>query len=372
MVPPFNEEDVDLFFKLFERVAETQGWTDSDRALLLQCVLTGKAQRAYSALSVEDSRKYETVKTSVLRAFELIPESYRIRFRKLRKQSGQTHVEFARDLRLQCQRWCASLDVKTFDKIFDLIVLEQYKNTLSERLAIYVAEKHVVNEAEAAVLADEYELTHKVHSGERMRSEWDEKGGYLIRANGPNVAPGSASGERRVGNEQVCRYCLEKGHWKVNCPVLKSKAKLCYPPAKPTALAVSAPTLDIRAGSFAAPNQNGPNYYPFISDGFVSLIGSAEKIPVKILRDTGASESFILESLLPFSSKSSTGKSRLVRGIDLRTFEVPLHRVFLFSELVQGEVELGVRSALPVCGVSVILGNNLAGGRVWQNIPAPE
>ena len=98
------------------------------------------------------------------------------------------------------------------------------------------------------------------------------------------------------------------------------------------------------------PYQNGPNYYPFISDGFVSLIGSAEKIPVKILHDTGASESFILESL-PFSLKSSTGKSRLVRGIVLRTFEFPLHWVFLFSELVQGEVELGVRSALPVCGV---------------------
>ena len=60
-----------------------------------------------------------------------------------------------------------------------------------------------------------------------------------------------------------------------------------------------------------------------------------------------------------------------MRGIDLSTFEVPLHRVVLYSELVEGEVELGVRPALPVDGVSLILGNNLAGGRVWQSSPIP-
>ena len=57
--------------------------------------------------------------------------------------------------------------------MFDGIVLEQYKSTLPERLAIYVAEKRVVNEAEAAVLADEYELTHKAHSGKRKGRLFD-------------------------------------------------------------------------------------------------------------------------------------------------------------------------------------------------------
>lgn len=43
----------------------------------------------------------------------------------------------------------------------------------------------------------------------------------------------------------------------------------------------------------------------------------------------------------------------------------------LLSGLVEGEVELGVRPALPVDSVSVILGNNYAGVRVWQNNPVP-
>jgi hypothetical protein len=41
----------------------------------------------------------------------------------------------------------------------------------------------------------------------------------------------------------------------------------------------------------------------------------------------------------------------------------------LFSELVEGELELGIRPALPVDDVHVILGNNYAGGAVWRSNP---
>ena len=105
-----------------------------------------------------------------------------------------------------------------------------------------------------------------------------------------------------------------------------------------------------------------------ISNGFVSLKDSNELIQVKILRDTGASEFLILESVLPFSSTSSSGRSLLVRGIDLTTFEVPLHRVMLYSESVEEELELGIRPAIPVDDVHVILGNNYTGGRFGRVI----
>ena len=47
LVPPFREADVDTFFQLFERVADAHSWSDVERTLLLQCVLTGRAQLAY-------------------------------------------------------------------------------------------------------------------------------------------------------------------------------------------------------------------------------------------------------------------------------------------------------------------------------------
>lgn len=108
-------------------------------------------------------------------------------------------------------------------------------------------------------------------------------------------------------------------------------------------------------------------FLPFVSDGFVSL-PQGEKIPVKILRDT--SVSFILGSVLPFSSETFTGDSLLIRGIGMTKMSVPLHKVVLYSHLVQGEVELGVRSALPH-RISVVLGNNLAGWRVWSDVSLP-
>lgn len=59
------------------------------------------------------------------------------------------------------------------------------------------------------------------------------------------------------------------------------------------------------------------NYALFITDGFVSL--PDEKVAVKILRHPRASESFILESFLPFSTSSSAEENVLIRGIGLQT-----------------------------------------------------
>lgn len=44
---------------------------------MIQCVLTGKAQEAYSALSVTDSLSYASVKSAILKAYEMVPEAYR-------------------------------------------------------------------------------------------------------------------------------------------------------------------------------------------------------------------------------------------------------------------------------------------------------
>lgn len=57
----------------------------------------------------------------------------------------------------------------------------------------------------------------------------------------------------------------------------------------------------------------------------MSLDGK-DKIPVKILRDTGATECLIVESILPFSSCTATGEKSPVLGVGL----VPL-LVFISS-----------------------------------------
>ena len=78
-----------------------------------------------------------------------------------------------------------------------------------------------------------------------------------------------------------------------------------------------------------------PDYLPFITEGFVSMLGSKDLVPVKILRDTGASESFVLESVLPFSAETDLVNSVLISGIGLNTLSVPLHKLMLDCGLVK-------------------------------------
>lgn len=76
-MPPFSEKDVDRYFAHFERVATTLKWPKEVWPLMLQCVLTGKAQEVLAALGNEQASQYDVVKTAVLHAYELVPEACR-------------------------------------------------------------------------------------------------------------------------------------------------------------------------------------------------------------------------------------------------------------------------------------------------------
>ena len=109
-------------------------------------------------------------------------------------------------------------------------------------------------------------------------------------------------------------------------------------------------------------------YEPFLSDGFVSLKSdSAQSTPIKILRDTGASQSLILADTLPFSEKTSSGTSVLIQGVECGFVNVPFHNIYLSSDLVTGLVAVGIRPSLPFKGVHLLLGNDLAGDKVVVN-----
>eukprot|EP00064_Thunnus_orientalis_P021846 superscaffoldBa00006904_g22014 len=167
------------------------------------------------------------------------------------------------------------------DDLKELVLLEQFKDILPECVTTYLNEQQVKRVTEAAVLADEYTLTHKVYAGARN----------------------------------------DGGH---------------------------------RENFIGRPEKVG---------------GSDKKVFVKILRDTGALESYIVESVLPFSSVTDTGKCVLFRGMGMQLLSAPLHQLVLFSDLVQGVVAMGVWPSLPVPGVAVILGNDLAGAKVWPDVP---
>ena len=75
----------------------------------------------------------------------------------------------------------------------------------------------------------------------------------------------------------------------------------------------------------------------------------------------------MLEGILPLSEISSTGDNVIIQGVELGYMTVPLHKINLKSDLVSGDVVVGVRQKLPVEGIALLLGNDLAGDKVVVN-----
>ena len=96
-------------------------------------------------------------------------------------------------------------------------------------------------------------------------------------------------------------------------------------------------------------------YKPFMSQGFVCVGENSTPKPVCILRDTGASQSLLLEGVLPLSGETSTGNSVLLQGVELGLINVPLHNIHLKSDLVTGPVIVGVRPNLSFESVSFLI-----------------
>jgi len=112
--------------------------------------------------------------------------------------------------------------------------------------------------------------------------------------------------------------------------------------------------------------ENNDEYGLFLFEGLVSLVGEECNVkPIRVLRDTGASQSLLLEGVLALSQSAyTTGSNILLQGVGSEVISVLLHIVYL---RVCGSVMVGVTPTPPVPGISFLLGNDLAGGLVPQN-----
>ena len=406
LVPPFQEKEVDKYFLHFEKVAENLKWPREHWTLLLQSVVIGKAREIYTQLSLEQSSDYDKVKELILKAYELVPEAYRQKFRDCRKEPNQTHVEFARTKEQLFDRWCSSKKVGSdHEKLRQLMLVEEFKWCINSDVRAFLNEKEVENLDVAARLADDYSLTHKTSFVNKPfpRKPFNPQLKFTPQSrpfspqskpyspqSGPKTNPSNPSdnsshsftpkprfsGENKGQSplsQPICNYCKQSGHIISECIALKRKReKERQESPKPTGL------TSLRLKPQSSIQDDNPIlaktsetdtvmeiYEPFLSDGSVSLNSDfAQSTPIKILRDTGASQSLILADTLPFSEKTSSGTSVLIQGVECGFINVPLHNMYLSSDLVTGLVAVGFRPSLPFKGVHLLLGNDLAGDKV--------
>ena len=89
----------------------------------------------------EQTSDYQTVKETILKAYELVPEAYRQKFRNFKKEADKTHVEFAREKERLFDRWCMSEKIGTnFNNLKEMILLEEFKNCVHPSIKNYITE----------------------------------------------------------------------------------------------------------------------------------------------------------------------------------------------------------------------------------------
>ena len=287
-------------------------------------------------------------------------------------------------------------------KLRQLMLVEEFKRCINSDVKAFLNEREVENLETAARLADDYALTHKASFVNKPypRKPYNPQSKQITpqskpyspqsgpKANPSNPTDNSSpkpkfSSENKGQNplsQPICNYCKKTGHIISECLALKrKKERENLDSAKPTGLTSlkakpqsciqeENPILTRTCKESVSEDSIMEINEPFLSDGFVSLNSdSAQSTPIKILRDTGASQSLILADTLPFSEKSSSGTSVLTQGVECGFVNVPLHNIYLSSDLVTGPVAVGIRPSLPFKGIHLLLGNDLAGDKVVVN-----
>ena len=254
-MPKFEEKEVDKYFLHFEKIANSLKWPKESWTLLLQSVFIGKAREIYSSLSIEQCQSYDAVKKAVLKAYELVPEAYRQKFRSAKKESNQTHVEFARVQEQMFDRWLSSKNVnEDFKQLRQLVLIEQFKECVHANIKTHLDERDIHNLEDAATTADDYALAHRLstnnmggpnkfnqyykgNSNRPNKDKWSQnqnstkegktQSGSSSQGNkGPPSAKPVKSGDG-FKSSLTCDYCKLSGRNKTKCWKVDEKAVSC-------------------------------------------------------------------------------------------------------------------------------------------------
>ncbi|XP_076469670.1 uncharacterized protein LOC143300000 [Babylonia areolata] len=159
-LPKFDDSkgDISSWLKRFERVATLYGWKKSTWATRVSTRLTGKAEDVYNNLSDADAGDYDKLKEQLLARYQLNAETYRRRFRNCKRKDNETFVQFSARLQDNLKQWHEQSKVPDLNQ---LILLEQFLQSLQADMAAYVMEKQPQSLEEAVASAEVYFMAHR-------------------------------------------------------------------------------------------------------------------------------------------------------------------------------------------------------------------
>ena len=367
-VPKLTEEDdIVAYLTTFERLMTAYEVKRERWVFKLASNLTGKAQQAYAGLSTEDASNYEKLKEAILQRYDITEESYRQRFRLVKKKSGESCRELTARLDDLASKWLKSC--KSAEEVRDKIVLEHFLSMQPEEICIFVRERKPSTSEEAGRLADDFLQARKESSMEKEKSqnlrrennsERDRRSQDLRRSDRTVKnclkcgIPGHLAKDCRVKLEKSedhrersrhaqkkdlkdieCFNCRKKGHYSSNCP---HRAMFCT-------------ERKVRAG-----RQEEVKRRPAQTKPGVVKSGRVEGRAVdNILLDAGCSRTLVHRKFVS-EGKLQAGEAVAIRCAHGDTVLYPLAKISLEVEGRPIEVEAAISDTLPM---SVLLGVNI-------------
>ncbi|XP_064117660.1 uncharacterized protein LOC135223084 [Macrobrachium nipponense] len=321
-----------------------------------------KAQEAYATLSFDDSIDYEVVKSAVLSAYQLVPEAYRQKFRNYVKGANQTFFDYARHKSVLFDNWLRSRSITDFVDLRELLLLEDFKNSMSRDVRVHLEELDHKTLEEAARSADRFVLTHgKTYQPRTYKysySHYQPSRKYVTRDQTQNNSPKVSKDKKEI----TCYKCGKLGHFQFECKQTKGKVTLisrCQVSKDEYVSKMS--KVDFENSKSDETNEVLKNFGEYLHEGRIRVLKNPDVVSktLVMLRDTGASQSCVLRKSLPENYESKEDNFVLLGGFPNSSVSCPLVEFKIESELVQGTHRFAIIEQLPIPGIDVIIGNDV-------------
>ena len=368
-----EEEDIEHFLTMFERMATVSLCPVGEWAIYLVPLLTGKARAAYIAMDMDDTLCYDKVKAAILAKYEIHTETYRLRFRALEVLPEETPKELFTRLGELYEKWVAP-KTHTKEQIGEKIVLEQFLRMVNADVQLWIREHNPSTAREAVLLADSFIAARRHSRSYQMgggqepgpppwgKSEGGREGGRgrqlgsyprnpvvavgHPRDSGPGNQPSRVVppvfNARLAKEPVVCYHCGQPGHIKPKCPLLKPKTSYVC-------------SIGGQEGEGQSPEHQWESLV------WVGIRGKR----VQAMVDTGSNQTLVKANLVP-KSAINQGQTLTTRCIHGHHKTYPTADLYLQIEGQEYLVTVGVLQDLPY---PVVLGKDMPG---LVHLLAPE